>query len=414
MVQVLAEAARRIEAETPWYETLGLRHQQVADGGGDLAVETVLAFNVASGLIDAANETVLAPVFIVLKGLLGAVQGAAAAREEIVELIRYCVGISRCLLDAVKEQHMPVSIAATLGEFKGEVEAVGEFVNTYGTRSSGCCWRRMAFNSHDRDTAAGHKQKLKDLLGAVMAGYAAQTNQGVHKIKDMIVARDPPRLGALAEIPREAPVLPTTFVQRTAMLEGLVADLTDPQRSASATHCLLGMGGGGKTLIASSVVRDHRVRGSFKHGVFWVPVGREGKDVALFLERLAVELSRVPTDKPRSCPDRFNGAEEALRHLSAVRAENDLRCLVVLDNVWDVEVVNAFASTGFHVLVTTRQRAVISPVHSGMWTEVGDMSEEDALEVLRKASQANGPLPTEEARQVRVQASLNIRVSWYL
>lgn len=82
----------------------------------------------------------------------------------------------------------------------------------------------------------------------------------------------------------------------------------------------------------------------------------------------------------------------------------------MLDNVWGVEVVNAFASTGFHVLVTTRQRTVVSPGHSGLCTKVGDMSEEDALEVLRKASQAHGLLPDEEARQVPVQTN----ESWYI
>ena len=435
--QVLAEAARHIEAETQWYETLGLRYQEVAAGGGDLAVETVLAFNVVSGLIDAANQGVLAPVFVVLKGLLDAIQGAAAAREEIVELIRYCVGISRCLLEVAKGKDMPRSIVATLGEFKGEVEAVGRFVQTYGTRSSGCC-RKMAFNSYDRDAAAGHKQRLKDLLDAVLAGLAVHTNglaaqssklaaennelaarnnelavrnnelavqnnELAFEVKIKVDAMRPPPLAELAEIPREAPVLPTTYVHRTAPFQGVVADLTDPERSASATHCLLGMGGGGKTLIASSVVRDENVRASFKDGVFWVPVGNrenEGKSVELLLESLAKRLAVVPTGRPHTCPNRFSGPEEALQHLSAVRAKNDLRCLVVLDNVWDVEVVSAFASTGFHVLVTTRQRAVIPPRHSGLCTEVGDMSEEDAVEVLRRASLAHGPLPPEEARKV--------------
>lgn len=49
-----------------------LRCEEVADGGGEMSVEAVLAFNVVAGLIDAANETVLAPVFVVLKELLGA------------------------------------------------------------------------------------------------------------------------------------------------------------------------------------------------------------------------------------------------------------------------------------------------------------------------------------------------------
>lgn len=258
----------------------------------------------------------------------------------------------------------------------------------------------MVLNSHDRDTAAGHKQKLKDLLDAVLTGLASQTNQGVTEIIGMISERDPPRLAPLAEIPRDAPILLPTYVQRTELVEGVVGDLTDPQRSATATHCLLGMGGGGKTLMASSVVRDVRMRASFKNGIFWVPVGRDGKDVTLLLEFLAFELARAPTDMPHSYPRRFESEEEVARYLSTVREKNGLRCLVVLDNVWSVEVVNAFARTGFHVLVTTRQRTVISPAHSGLCTEVGNMSEEDSLKVLRKASGANGPLPAQAAREV--------------
>lgn len=75
--QVLDEAARQIEQDRPWYEALGLRWEKVgeSDGiGSDVAVEAVLAFNVVNGLIDAANQTVLAPVFVIVKGLLAAVQ----------------------------------------------------------------------------------------------------------------------------------------------------------------------------------------------------------------------------------------------------------------------------------------------------------------------------------------------------
>ena len=301
MEQVLAEAARRIETETSWFETLGLRCEEVADGGGEMSVEAVLAFNVVAGLIDAANETVLAPVFVVLKELLGAVQGAAAAREDIAELIRYCVGVSRSLLDAAKEPSIPVSIAAALGEFKDGVEEVKKFVDAYSGRSRGW-FRRVVLNSSDRATAAGHKRKLKDLLDAVLAGFAIQTNLGVDDVKGMFEDRDPPRPGALAEVPPEAPLLPTTFVQRATMLQRVVADLIASDRPASAVHCLLGMGGGGKTLMASSVVRDDRVRASFKDGVFRIPAGRVDKDVALLLRHLVIELSRVPTDTPRRSP----------------------------------------------------------------------------------------------------------------
>ena len=412
-MQVLEEAARCIEEETPWYETLGLQWDQAADGGGDVAVEAVIAFNIASGLIDAASGTLLAPAFVALKGLLGAVQGAAAAREDVVELMRYCVGISRGLLGALTKGDqgaMPSAILSTLQEFEGTVKAVKTFVQAYDARTAdgGRRWfSRMALGPNDRATAARHKRKLKDLMDALQAGLAVHTNEALMEIPQMIVDGDPPRRGDLAEIPREADALPTTYVRRTAMVEGVVLDLVDSRRPASATHCLVGMGGGGKTLLASAVVRDDRVRASFKDGIFWVSVGRRdpGEDpdeaaVLLLLERLAVDLARVPTDTPSRCPHRFSGSEKGARHLSATLARRGLRCLVVLDNAWNPGVVDVFAGTGFHVLVTTRRRTAVSPAHAGRCTEVGDMSEAEALEVLSKASKACGPLPAPEALKV--------------
>ncbi|CAM9675009.1 unnamed protein product [Scytosiphon promiscuus] len=365
-----------------------------------MTVEAILAANVLGGLIDAANGTLLAPVFVLLKGLLGAVRGAAAAREEIVELARYCVGISRCLLEAAKMEHMPSTIVVALGEFKAEMEAVGKFVRNYSTRAGGFL-RRMAFTSRDRNAVAGHKQKLKDLLDAVSAGLAVETFQGLDEVKAMIKDRDPPPLPDLAEVPREVPNIPPTYVERVPLHERVVRDLVDPQRSPSATHCVLGMGGGGKTLLAASVARDDRVRAAFKNGIFWILVGKEENDVASLLEYLAVQLARAPTSTPHRCPHQFGGAEEAVRHLSAVVEKHQLRCLVVLDNVWSTEVVSTFARTGLHILVTTRRKTAVSPGHAGGVTVVGDMSEGDALEVLRRASQASGPLPGDAAQVVR-------------
>ncbi len=399
--QLLADAARRIKAEAPWYETLGLEWPQASAGGVDVAVETFLALNARSKGIDAANEITLAPVFAFMKRLLGALQGAAAPRAEILGLIGYCVVISRCLLEAAKAKDLVSSMPMIVVEFMEELEAVGT-LKTYRNRS-GYSWRKMVINYQDRDTAANHERKLKDLLDEVL--------DGVNEIRDMVIASDPPRLAQLAEIPRGAPTLPPTYVQRTTLLERVVDDLTNPHRSATATHCLLGMGGGGKTLMASSVVRDDRVRASFSPGMFWFTVGQGVKDLLRLLECLAIDVARALTDTPHGCPRRFESKEEAVRHLSTVREENDLRCLVVLDNVGSAEVVNAFASTGFHVMVTTRQRTVISPAHYGLCTEIGEMSEEDALEVLRRASGAHAPLPAEAAREVELQLFSEFRFS---
>ena len=354
----------------------------------------VLASNVSHGLIEAASKTVLAPAFVVLKGLIGSVQDAAKAREEVLELITYCVGISKCLVDAAKGGQLPTHMITKLEEFQSEMEVIKKFVEIFGAQTG--FFRKMVLGSRHRSTAAKHKSKLKDVLNAVVTGHIIDTNRVVNAISKTLEDRDPPRLNNIADVPPAVPSLPKAYVERTAMQEAAVSGLVNEERNATATVSLLGMGGGGKTLLASSVVRDNRVRSSFRHGIFWFHVGQEGKaSVALILGKLARELAVAPTDTPHLCPNKFDGADEAARHVSKTIKSKNLRCLVVLDNVWDVEVVNVFASTGIHVLVTTRKKTVIPPMHRGVMVEVGDMEEEERLELLRKTSHALGPLPTE-------------------
>ena len=394
--QVLEEAARRIEEDTPWYEKLGLAFEE-SDGVREVTVEMVLASNVTQGLIKAASKTVLAPAFEVLKGLIGAVQDAAKAREEVLELIKYCVGISKCLVDAAKGDQLPSYMITK--EFQCEMEVIKKFVEVFGAQRG--FFRKMLSGSRHRSTAAAkHKSNLEDILNVVVIVHIVDTNRVVNTITKTLEDRDPLRLNDAADIPPAVPSFPKAYVERTAMQEAAVSGLVNEERNATVTVSLWGMGGGGKTVLASSVVRDNRVRSSFRHGIFWFHFGQEGKaSVALILGQLAREVAVAPTDTPHLCPNKFDSTDEVARHVSAIMKSKNLRCLVVLDNVWDVEVVNAFASTGTHVLVTTRERTVIPPMHRGVMVEVGDMKEEEGLELLRKASHAYGPLPT-EAKQV--------------
>ena len=396
IAQVLEQAALRIEQDTPWYEKLGLTFEE-SEGVREATVEMVLAYNVTQGLIEAASKTVLAPAFEVLKGLIGAVQNAATAREEVLELITYCMGISKCLVDAAKGDQLPHMITK-LEEFQNEMEAIQKFVKVFGAQRGFVL--EIILGSRHLSTAAKHKSKLKDILNAVVTGTIIDTNVATNTISKMLEDRDPSRLKDLADISPAVPSPPKAYVERIAMQKEVVSGLVNEERNATATVSLWGMGGGGKTVLASSVVRDDRVRSSFRHGIFWLHFGQEGKaSVAMILGQLARELAVAPTDTPLICPDKFGSADEAARHVSATIKSKHLRCLVVLDNVWDVEVVKAFVNTGLHIFVTTRERTVIPPMYRGVMVEVGDMEEEEGLELLRKTSHARGPLPT-EAKQV--------------
>ncbi|CAM9296764.1 unnamed protein product, partial [Laminaria digitata] len=422
--QVLTEAARRIDDELPWYETVGLEWKTGGNGsgggavggaggtgagagagdgvggGGNAAVKDVLAFNVLSGLLDAANEHLIVPVMAVYKELLGAVQGAAFPRDEVFELMEYCVGVASCVVEAAGPKAMPEAVAVVLDGFREEMDAVGRFVQACGAVTV-CCWS-VELGPHHLDAAARHKMRLEGLLEAVLAGLAAQSSLVEKEVIRMIAACESPSLHKLAYVPRRAPSLPLTYVARLAMVERVVLDLVDPHRQSSSTHAFFGEGGGGKTVLASAVVREHRVRSSFKRGIFWIPVGRAGKaNLTLLLESLAKGLpAPAAAGTPRARPRELRGAQAAVRRVSETVDRGNLRCLVVLDDVRNAEVVDAFASTGLHVLVTSRKRGVVSPEHTGLRTQIGEMTQGEALEVLRKASRATGSLPGVQATQV--------------
>ncbi|CAM9503200.1 unnamed protein product [Ascophyllum nodosum] len=153
----------------------------------------------------------------------------------------------------------------------------------------------------------------------------------------------------------------------------------------------MGNGKGGKTVLASSVGRDKGVRSSFINGIFWFYVVRDDKArVALNVELLARELAVAHADTPLHSPNMFDCADEAARHVSAIIKSKTLRCLVVLDNVWDVEVVNAFSNTVIPSRVTTRERTVIPPKYQGVMVAVEDMEEEEGWSFLRRLAMLVG------------------------
>ncbi|CAN0296486.1 unnamed protein product, partial [Ectocarpus sp. 13 AM-2016] len=141
------------------------------------------------------------------------------------------------------------------------------------------------------------------------------------------------------------------------------------------------MGGGGKTVLASAVVRKSSVREHFRGGIFWLTVERGAKKRLLpLLQGLTRDMSAAPTDTRHGVRHVLDNLEQVQRHLGAVASTGTSPRLVVLDDVWEREVVDALLPLGFKVLVTTRDRSVVG-VPAGC-LELGDMTEEEALELL--------------------------------
>ncbi|CAM9910838.1 unnamed protein product [Ectocarpus sp. 4 AP-2014] len=187
----------------------------------------------------------------------------------------------------------------------------------------------------------------------------------------------------MAAVPAGALDLPHSYVERAAVQE--VADgLTSPEEPLSP-YTVGGVGGGGKSVLVSAVVRKPSLREHFRGGNFWVRVGRGAKNSLLpLLQGLTREMGAAPTDAPHGVPHVLDRLEQVQQHLAAVASTGTSPRLVVLDDVWEHEVEDALVPLGFNVLLTTRDRSVVGM--PGGRLDVGDMTEEEALELLRKTS----------------------------
>lgn len=206
----------------------------------------------------------------------------------------------------------------------------------------------------------------------------------------------PHRLPDAAPIPAEAPTFPDCYVQRKHLLDALVDELVS---TAVATQpiSLVGIGGAGKSILASAIVQHWKVRECYRRGIFWIRAGQRGKDrLVELLQKLVLDLGVAPAD----VPEQFDAnLSDLIVLLDAVATDASSPCLVVLDDVWESEVVETLRQTGLPLLVTTRHASIL-----GSWRrleEVDRMSEDEAYQVLLKASSIHMSPGEEVTRVIR-------------
>lgn len=244
-------------------------------------------------------------------------------------------------------------------------------------------------------------------LLVVILLLVAHVTWGQRSIKDVLQSLRPPPVDASASVPITAMRLPSSFVERPSITADVLAKLT---AGGHAIHALVGIGGCGKSWLASSIVACPDTLRHFYNGVFWVSVGRGGKHkLHALLQGLAREVGAAAGDWHRGMPPHFNDLDDVIRHLSSFAKGRS--CLLVLDNVWEPEVVRAARQTGFSLLVTTGDQSTVDDV-GGTTTFVGDMTTEEALALLLRLSGAVG-LPSSEALETIGQVRLLLDTGCY-
>ncbi|CAN0426290.1 unnamed protein product [Ectocarpus sp. 12 AP-2014] len=95
-------------------------------------------------------------------------------------------------------------------------------------------------------------------------------------------------------------------------------------------------------------------------------------------------------------PHEFTDVEHVISHHVGVREQGDLRCMIVLHDVRDPQMAPLFLQTGVRCLVTTRDLAVVPRHVRGTCTNLDMLTENEAPELLQKASRATSSVPRDE------------------
>ena len=164
-------------------------------------------------------------------------------------------------------------------------------------------------------------------------------------------------------------------VDRPDEVGQIVAALRRRAKTAGITTAVHGAGGFGKTTVAKMVRADRRVLRRFRGRVHWVTLGRD-VDRATLAGLVNGLIGQVQPDQAAM----FTDVRQAGQHLAALLAKGPRR-LLILDDVWTEEQLQAFPVTGRCArLVTTRNPALapgtVIPV------EVGHMSHAQARQLL--------------------------------
>jgi hypothetical protein len=164
------------------------------------------------------------------------------------------------------------------------------------------------------------------------------------------------------------PALPARYVARAGIFDAVCHDVL-----SYGTVSLVGMGGAGKTILATAIARDPNVQAAFPDGIAWVDAGPQATPTQL-QERLAARL----TGKTVSFPT----AEEGRHRLAELLASRAF--LLVIDDIWDAEALNALNVTGAPqgaLLFTTRGRG-IARAAGATEREVDQLTLDQALALL--------------------------------
>jgi len=161
-------------------------------------------------------------------------------------------------------------------------------------------------------------------------------------------------LGRLHNVPE----LPPHFLERPltfANLKAIIFEVCSQTFGVTSMRKIgiHGMGGIGKTVIASSIARDEDIRRCFPDGIFWILLGKSPNLIAR-----QIQLARMISGKRED----FVDVQDGKSRLNNLMAEK--KYLLVLDDVWEMDQMRIFPAIDeqSNLLITTRNANILKGI----------------------------------------------------
>ena len=239
---------------------------------------------------------------------------------------------------------------------------------------------------------------------------------GQKDIKSELVLAIPIEDVPIAEIHRGSlfniPQLPQNFLPRPEYFEKIKKYLTrsintpvairDLAKTRPPIISIQGMGGIGKSVLASAIAREDDVLRAFPDGIFWLTLGRN-PDLVVRQSQFAEDLGQ----EGKKILDTQHGID-VLRRLLSEKAS-----LIILDDVWKIEHLDSFDVLGpsCGMLITTRDHEVAKGLGAEEY-QVDLLNDTDALNLLSEWSgQRTEELPSEAIEMVRMCGNLPLALA---
>ncbi|CAB1113090.1 unnamed protein product [Ectocarpus sp. CCAP 1310/34] len=300
-------------------------------------------------------------------------------QEELQTLYRRCVFLTTCVIVKSRQSSFSEMDVSPVEEC---LEAAGELVERCGGRGK---MTRVLNASSDKDQIARMKANIRDLeanlsLAGVailegktsdlratverMAKIQAATQEVILANTEIITDRLSKTPAKPAKIPKSTPIWKSWHVERFDVVERVFEPLTAD--GGPPLVGLVGDSGSGKTTAASEIVRSN-----------------EDRLPSLMLQLAHMVYEEIGGRRPATSDD---GTAYIKERMHRGHGGEGLKCLGVVDNVWEKEVVCELLEAGMWVLLSTRDEELVTG-WEGEVVEVNELSEVEAESVLRKAAE---------------------------